>query len=453
MSGGRATAGAPASSYWALFVLFLANIFNVGDRIIFGVVVQPIKLELALSDTQLSLASGLFFVLFNLVGGLFIARMVDRGNRIRILAAGVAAWSLATAATGLAQDFFSLSLARIVVGIGEATAFPAAMSLIPDLFRLEARGKAVAIFQSSSFIGIVGGTILAGILGAALGWRSMFFACGLAGLAVAMLLLISVPEPERESRTGESTMARGSYWTDLWEGCIRVLRLPGYLALLLAFGISGMMVFVLGAWGPAFLLRSHGVPLAEVGVVIGPAVGGGGIAGTLFSGFLADRLVRWRGRAEDMLKIPLVTIPLSLPFMATFIYAESLAVTMGAAAIMNFLLSAAIPSTMNYAVNRTAAGDRGLTSTILLAANGLIGGALGPLIVGALSDWFAPVQGDDALRYALAALLVTPLIGSIFFFAAYRQASRAAGKLDVRIIDQAHGGFQSPSGQSEIRSV
>ncbi len=419
-----AAARTPVSSHWALFVLFLANIFNVGDRIIFGVVVQPIKLELALSDTQMSLASGLFFVLFNLVGGLFIARMVDRGNRVRILAIGIAAWSLATAATGLAQDFATLSIARIVVGIGEATAFPAAMSLIPDLFRLEARGKAVAAFQSSNFIGIVGGTILAGILGAAIGWRSMFFVCGLAGLAVALLLFASVREPERDS-DGEEAVEFKSYWHDLWEGCKRVLRLPGYPMLLVAFGISGMMVFVLGAWGPAFLLRSHGVPLAQVGVVIGPAVGIGGITGTIFSGFVADRLVKRSGLKVEMLKIPLFAVPLAIPPMAVFVFAESLAWAMAAAALMNFLLSAAIPSAMNFAVNRTASGDRGLTSTILLAANGLLGAALGPLIVGVLSDLLAPSFGQEALRYALSALLVTPLIGVAFYFAAYRRSLSA----------------------------
>ena len=158
------------ASWWALFVLFLANIFNQGDRILFGTVVDPIGRDLAISDTQMSLASGLLFVLFNLVGGLFIARFVDRGNRVRILAIGVAGWSLATAATGLSTDFATLSLARIATGIGEATAFPAAMSLIPDLFRADARGRAIAIFQTSSFVGIVGGTIIGGVLAAAIGW-------------------------------------------------------------------------------------------------------------------------------------------------------------------------------------------------------------------------------------------------------------------------------------------
>jgi len=170
----------PAASYWALAVLFLVNVFNQGDRMLFGVVVEPIRRDLSLSDTQLSLVGGLFFVLFNLVAGLFLARAIDRGNRVRILALGVVVWSLATAALGLAQGFWTLAAARVAVGVGEATAFPAVMSLIPDLFRAEARGRAVAVFQSSSFVGIVGGTVVAGVLGAALGWRSMFHACGLA---------------------------------------------------------------------------------------------------------------------------------------------------------------------------------------------------------------------------------------------------------------------------------
>ena len=160
----RRTAG------WTLFLLFLSNILNVADRTLLGVVTEQVRTDLALSDTQMSLANGLFFTLFNLVGGLFLSRLIDRGNRKRILAFGIAGWSIATAATGLAQDFFTLSLARIAVGIGEATAFPAAMSLIPDLFRPQARGKAVAVYQSSAFVGIVGGTIAAGILAAALGW-------------------------------------------------------------------------------------------------------------------------------------------------------------------------------------------------------------------------------------------------------------------------------------------
>ena len=417
------------ASWWALFVLFLANIFNQGDRILFGTVVDPIGRDLAISDTQMSLASGLLFVLFNLVGGLFIARFVDRGNRVRILAIGVAGWSLATAATGLSTDFATLSLARIATGIGEATAFPAAMSLIPDLFRADARGRAIAIFQTSSFVGIVGGTIIGGVLAAAIGWRSMFFVCGLSGLSVTALLLLSVREPARTDDVAMPVAA--DYWADLWAGCRRVLSLPGYPHLLVGFGIASMMTFVLAAWGPSFLLRSHDVPLAQVGIVIGPAVGLGGITGTLASGFLSDRLMTRRGRAGDMLKLPMLSVPLALPFMAGFIFLPTLGAAMACAAVMNFLLSMAMPPAINFALNSVASRDRGIVSTILLAASGLIGGALGPFIVGALSDTLTPRFGEDALRMALSAMLAAPALGALFLFAAYRRSAAASCRSEV----------------------
>jgi aminocarboxymuconate-semialdehyde decarboxylase len=119
---------------YTLFLLFLANLFNVADRALLGIVVDPVKADLALSDTQMSIVSGFAFVVFNLVVGVFIAHWVDHGNRKRILTLGIALWSAATALTGLAQGFTSLTLARILVGVGEATAFPVAYSMIADLF-------------------------------------------------------------------------------------------------------------------------------------------------------------------------------------------------------------------------------------------------------------------------------------------------------------------------------
>jgi MFS family permease len=418
----RMTAG------WTLFVLFLVNALNVGDRTLLGVVTEPVRIELALSDTHMSLANGFLFVLFNLVGGLVIARFVDRGNRKRILALGVAAWSIATAATGLAHDFLGLSFARIGVGIGEATAFPAAMSLIPDLFAPTARGKAVAVFQSSGFIGIVGGTILAGVLAASLGWRGMFQICGAAGLALVVLLVLSVREPRRE--TAPQGGAVTPWLEDLLVGGRRILAIPGFAALAVAFGISGMMTAVLGAWGPAFLQRSHGVPLAQVGLVIGPAVGIGGIAGTLFSGFAADRLVRRCGNPAAALRVPLVALPLAVPFMAGFVALPTLTQTMASAAAMNFLLSCGFAPCVSYAVTAAAPGDRGLASTVMLAASGVIGSGLGPFIVGVLSDALAANYGAESLRLAMGSLVVTPLLAAALLWLATRR-SKLTG-------DQAH---------------
>lgn len=410
----------PFSSHWALAVLFLANVFNQADRMLFGVVVDPIRQDLALNDTQMSLLSGLFFVLFNLVAGLVLARAIDRGNRVRILAIGVFAWSLATAAQGLAEGFWSLAAARIAVGVGEATAFPAAMSLIPDLFKLQARGRAVAVFQSSTFVGIVGGTVVAGVLGAVLGWRMMFVACGLAGF-IAVALLFTVREPVRGQ--ADRVVPEGeSYLRGMMAAFTRVLRLPGMPALLVGFGLTAMMTSVLAAWGPAFLLRSHGVPLAQVGLVIGPSVGIGGIVGTIFGGIMADRLVRRRGTQSAALLIPLVCAPLSVPFMAGFVFAPSLVGAMACAAVMNAAISASLPPTVSFAVNCADPRDRAMLSTMLLAAAGLIGGALGPFIVGTLSDLWAARAGSESLRQAMAVMLVMPVLATLFLWLAWRKA-------------------------------
>lgn len=407
---------------WTLFLLFLANVLNVGDRMLLGVVTEPVRHELLLSDTQMALANGLLFVLFNLLAGLFIARLVDRGNRIRILTLGIAVWSLATAATGLAHSFSILGLARLGVGVGEATAFPAVMSLLPDLFRPHVRGTAMGVFQSSSFVGIVGGTVVAGVLAASLGWRAMFMACGLAGVILAAIVFLTVREPDRQELADPAH--DGHRWLgDLAAGLRRIAGAPGFAPLAIGFGISAMMGAVLGSWGPAFLQRSHGVPLREVGIVIGPAVGIGGLAGTLGSGAIADRLVRKHGSAAAMLRLPLVALPLSTPFMAGFIFAPTLVVTMLCAAAMNFLLSCGFVPCVNYAIARADPGDRGLVSTVMLAASGLIGGALGPFVVGALSDAMTPQLGPEGLRYALTAMLASPLAATAFLMIASRRAA------------------------------
>src|SRR5687768_6817434 len=119
---------------YGLFLLFMANLLNMGDRALLGIVVDPVKADLLLSDTQMSIVSGMAFVLFNLLVGIFIASWADVGNRKWILILGVSLWSGATALTGLAQGFWSLGLTRILVGVGEATAFPVAISMISDLY-------------------------------------------------------------------------------------------------------------------------------------------------------------------------------------------------------------------------------------------------------------------------------------------------------------------------------
>jgi MFS family permease len=277
-------------------------------------------------------------------------------------------------------------------------------------------------------VGVIGGTIAAGLLAAALGWRAMFQICGVAGIGIAVLLLATVREPARErvqQETGDSWLA------DFLAGARRILGRPGFLTLALCFGVSGMMVAVLGAWGPAFLQRSHGLSLAEVGLAIGPAVGLGGVTGMLVSGVWADRLIARRGYPAAMLRIPLLALPLSVPFVAGFVMAPTLALAMLSAAAMNFLVSCAYTPCVNYAVTTVDPADRGLVSSLLLAASGLIGTGLAPFIVGALSDLLTPGFGAEGLRYALLSMIPTPLIATGLIWRTIHLARPADGQPHV----------------------
>lgn len=412
---------------YGLLLLFLANFLNYADRALLGIVIDPVKADLLLSDTEMSIVSGTAFVFFNLLMGIFIARWVDVGNRKLILILGIALWSGATALTGLAEGFWSLAITRVLVGVGEAAAFPVAISFIADLFSAPKRPRAISIFHSSMFVGLVLGSIVAGVLAAAEGWRVMFIACGLAGFLLVGVMLLTMHEPARvrENADRDGGPAMGGVPANLVQAIGQLLRLPGYVLLGLGMAFAGMGVTVLPTWAPAFLLRSHDVPLAAVGALIGPAVGIGGIAGTLAAGFAATFLVRKHGHDIHAMLVPLIAVPLAAPFFLLFTMVPSLTAAMSSAAIMNFLLGSAIPPCIAVGIAISPSNMRALSSTLMLITSGIIGGALGPLAVGMVSDLLQAEMGTESLRYALATMAPMPLLAGVFLWLAYRQMRAA----------------------------
>ena len=402
-----------------LFALFLANTLSWGDRALLGVVVDPIKRDLLLSDTQMSLLSGAIFIAFNLIAGVAISHWVDRGNRKLILLIGVAVWSLATALIGAATGFVSLAIALILVGVGEATVFPVALSMIGDLRAPAERPRAVAMFQAGTFVGLVGGSILAGVLAAAHGWRWMFVVCGASGVVLLVAMMIAVRDPVR--RADDTAMDALPADGDARGAIRRVLATPGFVPLSLGIGFLGTVGAVLGAWGPAFLQRSHHVPLAEVGAVIGPAVGISGIAGTIIGGVLATMLVRRRNSERAGLLVPLIATPIATPFLILFVFAPTLGGAMAATAIMTFLISLGVAPCFALGSGVVGHRVRALASTLMLFAFGLIGSGMGPFVVGVVSDALEPGYGIESLRYALATMIVTPAIATLLLLLAYRR--------------------------------
>jgi len=411
---------------YGLALLFLANVFSYADRALLGIVADSVMRDIGLSDTQYSLISGLAFSVFNLAAGIWIARWVDRGDRRLILVLGILMWTAATAATGLVTDFNTLAITRILVGVGEATVFPVAMSLLADYFPGPKLQRSVAIFQSSTGVGIVAGSILAGVLAATMGWRMMFIVMGLAGLGLVVLVALTMPSTRRPP-TAEKIAGLPPLKIDgLILSIRKIAAVPGLLMLALGYSFSHIILATLPTWAPTFLQRSYDVPERVVGAMVGPPAVAGGVLGAIIAGIVATRLVERSGNRFAGLTVPIVALPLAVPAFALFLFAPSIPVLIASILVLNFMIASTHGPCIALAVSLVPASQRGLTSTLVLTIMALIAGTIAPLLVGLLSDALVPSYAEDSLRYALLALIVAPLIGAVLIWLARRRIDQAS---------------------------
>ena len=394
-----ASAPSPHRSAYAnyvLGVLVLLYIVNYVDRQILSVLIEPIKHDLGVSDTAMGLLSGMAFALFYTTAGIPIARLADRGSRRNVISVGVVVWSGMTALTGFAQSFLQLALARVGVGCGEAALSPASHSLITDYFPPERRATALSIYNVGANLGIMLGFIAGGWIGENFGWRTAFLVVGLPGLAAALLARLTIREPQRgamEERQGEQEIPGvREVFSYLWS--LRSFRHLSLSAAFYAFAAYGFTV-----WGATFLIRVHGMSLAESGLWMGLIQGVGGGIGTYVGGRLCDSLgardARW------MVWTPAVGGALSLPLLGVFLFWPGQAGALaGYAPAMVFSVFFVGPS---YALTQSLAKlrMRALASALVMFIMNLIGLGIAPLVVGALNDAMEPRFGAEAVRYSL----------------------------------------------------
>jgi len=407
---------------YVLGVLFLVNVFNIIDRSIMGLLVEPVKTEMALTDTQMGILTGFAFAAFYLVFGIILARVADRGSRKLLLTFGIVIWSLATAASGLAQDYYSLLAARIAVAIGEAACFPVAMSLIGDYFTKSNRPRAVAVFQASQFVGIIIGLVGIGILAEAYGWRTAFIAVGLPGLLVALLFFLTVREPKRGAQDEEARPAH----TNFMASARTLVGNRTMLGLILVMGIGTMGLLTLASWSPPFLQRIHGLSVGDVGKILGPAIGLPGIIGTVGGGFLASWLVKRTGRDRVALLVPLVGLFLSVPAFSMFVFADRLPLAIVGLGLGNMFVSTVFGPIVATTLSLAAPQMRALAASFILVSQNLIGGGLGPYLVGRLSDGLAGSYGVESIRYALIVVPAAPFFAALLLAFVYRGTARRA---------------------------
>jgi predicted MFS family arabinose efflux permease len=303
-------------THLSLALLALVYIFSFIDRQVIAVLIEPIKHEFGASDTHMGLLSGLAFGLLYAALGVPVGRLADRFNRRNIVAICCGLWSLATLACGLAAQFWQLLLARMSVAIGEAGGMAPSISVVSDLYPKERRSLAISLFMMGPHFGVLIGLALGGWIAQQYGWRVTFMAFGLPGMALAALVWWWVQEPRRGAFESVAVVVKPSS-ESMWQQVGRLWGLTPFRRLALACGLAGLAGYGYGVWVPSFLVRTHGLSLAQAGLLFGVASGVGAVAGSLFSGWLSDRLNRLDQRWQ--LRLPTVGVLLALPSAWAFI--------------------------------------------------------------------------------------------------------------------------------------
>lgn len=400
----------PARTAWyAIGVFALVNALDNVDRGIISLLIEPIKRDLLLSDTEISLLLGLAFSSFYALVGLPMSRFADTGPRKIILSFGIAFWSLATAAGSLAQSFVGLFISRAGTGAGESLKGPNALSMIADFVPREKYPRAMSVYQLGISVGaglslIIGGTLVGMVGGKSFtlpfgivmsDWQFIFMLVGLPGLLVALLITLTVPEPPRRGRETKKKQPVGEV--------IRFLKREKAIYVPFLIGISLLQIEAVGliSWRVPFFERTYGWGPEQ----IGPIAGTMGILltpiGLFFGAMLGERLVK-NGNAGAMVKLSMVGTVLSLPMtIASFLSPTpwiSLAFLGGSYIAIGIGAPAAVAALQTVTPNEF----RGQLTAIYLFTISVIGSAFGPLSVALFTDYIFKDEAD--LRYAMVAV-------------------------------------------------
>jgi MFS family permease len=420
----------PSDSHrrYALGIMTAVYTLNLVDRGLVAVLLQPIKEDMHLSDTQLGLMTGIVFAAFYATFGIPIARWADRGDRVTITALAIAVWGLTVMSCLLVTNYIQLLLARMASAIGESGCKPPTYSLIGDWYpRPAERTGAMTIYWLGGSVATLVSFAVGGLLNEAYGWRLTFFLMGLPGLVLAVIVRLSLVDPRISPSPADhqELPPLRSVLTTLWRRkSMRHLTLALILLYTLGSGLS--------PWYTAFMIRSHQMGTGEVGVWLGVIFGVGGVLGVIIGGYVATR---WLSNSEkSQMRISAITVGLQVPCLFIFVMVEQKQHALIALAPVIVLFSFFMGPT--YALMQRLVPDkmRATVLAVVMFLVNLIGMGVGPQIVGILSDVLAPVAGIDSLRYAMLIVSFTALWSAYHFW----RASGTIGNDLLEVSAEAH---------------
>jgi len=403
---------APASRRYRfaiLAMLLLVYTFNFIDRQILGILAGPIKAELALSDTRLGLLGGLAFAILYSTMAVPLALLADRTSRSWVITGSLAVWSGFTALCGAATGFWSMFLARLGVGVGEAGGVAPSYALIADYFPPGERARALAVYSLGIPLGAALGVLFGAWIAVRVDWRMAFVVVGLAGVVIAPLFRLVVREPARPAVDARVPMAQ----------VFRILAAKrSFWLLALGAASSSMLGYGFAFWFPQLLQRSFGLDLTHTSWFYGGVLLIGGTAGVLGGGLLGDRLGS-RDRA-NFARLPAWAFVLAVPLFAAGILSGSVPLAFALFLIPQALAYVWLGPVLTAVQHLVPAPMRATASASFLLINNLVGIGGGTFVLGALSDGLTARYGSAALSYAMLAALVFYLLAALLMALAAR---------------------------------
>jgi len=423
LSGGSITASA---RNYALAVLVVVYTLNFVDRQILAILLPAIKADFSVDDWVLGFIAGPAFALFYATLGVPIATLADRFNRRNLIAIAIAIWSVMTALSGLAGSILHLTLARIGVGVGEAGCSPPAHSMISDYYPPEQRSTAMGIYTVGISIGIMIAYLAGGWVVENIGWREAFFIVGIPGLLLALIVRFTVKEPPRgmsENRTDSGDPP------GMFEVAKFLRRRKSFVHIAIGSGLASFGGYASISFFPSFLVRSHGMPISEIGVYLGLLYGIGGGLGFAGGGYVADKLGR-DDKKWSLWGVAIATLIAWVLIFPVFLLENvywALALFFLPIVFSNFYLATTFAQVQSMVGLRM----RAVASAFVLLILNIIGLGLGPQVTGLLSDWFVGPFGSESMRYSL--LIIAAVVGpwsALHYFIAGKHISFDLARAD-----------------------
>jgi MFS family permease len=408
---------------YAVLFLFFANIANYGQRMVVSILLPGIKSDVGLTDGQLGILMGGGFAILYAIAGVPLARFAERRGRVKWLSISLAFWSLATGFFGLARTFLQMLAARAALGAGQSMCIPTSHSLLGDYVRPANRPFALGVHSAGGVLGATLAMVLGGYLGATMGWRHTVEIFALAGVVLAGVMALTLPDPSGGTPAAGSS-ERGHL--PLRAAVARLIAVRSYVLVLISVCFAMLVEYGLNQWLPSYYVRQFALPVQSVGFHYGVAIALGGIPGSVLGGMVVASLswrdVRW------LVWFPAVMYIVGIPVGLSMLLVPSANV----AFVLNACYAFAVYST-NGAIwaacfVHVPAELRATTSAITLLVAGIAGLAVGPVVVGILSDVLTTRLGPQSLQMSLVAveclaiLVVVPLLLAATFIDRERHA-------------------------------